>query len=131
MSHATPIVAGPPLKLSLVAIERDGVIRAAADGAITFDTVMGEKHTLAGLLGENWASMRVLLSMDKVNYIDSAGIGWLISTQKQFRAGGGAFILHSVRPAVRQVLELLKVGRVCPIAENEETARTLAGGQQA
>jgi len=70
----------------------------------------------------------VLLDLGQVSYIDSSAIGWLIGTQKSFRDKGGSFAVFHLQPAVRQVLDLLKVGRVVPLCENEQTARTAVGG---
>ena len=128
MSNATPTTAAP-VKLNMVSIDRDGVIRVAAEGAITFDWVLGEKNPLATLLGQTWSSNRVILSLQRTHYIDSAAIGWLISTVKEFKANNGAFVIHSVRPHVRQVLDLLKVGKAVQIASDESAARKLAKGE--
>jgi anti-anti-sigma factor len=113
----------------MVSIDRDGVIRVAAEGAITFEWVLGEKNPMASLLGQTWSSNRVILSLEKTHYVDSAAIGWLISTVKEFKAKGGAFVIHSVRPHVRQVLDLLKVGKAVQIANDENAARKLAKGE--
>ena len=127
MAHATPTSA--PVKLNLISIDRDGIIRVGAEGAITFDWVLSEKNPLATLLGETWSANRVLLSLEKTQYIDSAAIGWLISTTKAFKAANGTFVVHSVRPHVRQVLDLLKVAKAVPIAADENAARKLAKGE--
>ncbi|HEX8523887.1 MAG TPA: STAS domain-containing protein [Tepidisphaeraceae bacterium] len=112
-----------------MSIDKDGIIRVAVDGAITYEGVLGEKNPLATLLGETWSSNRVILSLDKTQFIDSAAIGWMISTQKEFKSHGGKFIVHSIRPPVRNVLDLLKVGKVVSIAANEQAARALAKGE--
>ena len=114
-------------KLSLVSIDKDA-IRVAAEGPITYESVIAEKNPLANLLGETWSSNRVLLSLDKTHFIDSSAIGWLISTHKEFKASNGKFVVHSIRPPVRQVLDLLKVGKVVCFADNEQAARAMANG---
>ena len=130
MSYTTPTLTQvSAFKLQLVSIDRDGIIRVAAEGPITFDSVLGDKNPLAMLLGETWSSNRVILNLDKTNFVDSAAIGWLISTQKEFKAAGGSIVVHSVRPNVRQVLNLLKVGKIVNIADDEKSARTLAKGE--
>jgi len=130
MPNTPPTLTQPAsLKLSLISIDKDGIIRVAVDGPITHESVIVERNPLAALLGETWSSNRVLLSLEKTHFIDSAAIGWLISTQKEFKNKGGKFIVHSIRPPVRQVLDLLKVGKVLTIAENEDAARVFAKGQ--
>ena len=83
---------------------------------------------LEQVMGQTWSANKVLLDMDKTNYIDSTAIRWLISCHKEFKNKGGVFVVHSVQPAVRQVLDLLKIGKVVPIVENEAAARAFAIG---
>jgi anti-anti-sigma factor len=117
------------MKLSLVSIEKDGIIRVAVDGNITMaDFGAGEKNPMETLLGANWATNRVLLNLEKCNYIDSSAIGWLIQCNKQFKDGGGNFVCYGLQPSVRQILDVLKIGRVVPLVADEAEARTLAAG---
>ena len=117
------------MKLSLVSIEKEGFIRVATEGNITgTDFQVDNKNPLEQILGATWSSNRVLLNMERTQYIDSTAIGWLISCHKEFKANGGAFVVHSVQPQVRQVLDLLKIGKVVPILENETAARAFVIG---
>jgi anti-anti-sigma factor len=117
------------MKLSLVSIERDGVVRVSSEGNITCEDFRAEgKNPLESVLGASWSNNRVILDLDRTNYIDSSAIGWLIDTSKRFKQAGGALAVHSVRPAVRQVLELLKVERIVPLAHTESAARELVAG---
>jgi anti-anti-sigma factor len=124
--------AGPAaMKLSLVAIDKEGFIRCATDGNITaaaFDGDTSGKALMEATLGQTWSANKVVLDMSKTNYIDSTAVGWLISANKQFKANGGQFVIHSVQPAVRQVLDLLKIGKVVPIVDDEAAARALVTG---
>jgi anti-anti-sigma factor len=118
------------MKLSLVSIDKDGVIRVAADGSITAgDFPTDGKNPLETLLGLTWSTTRVLLDLSNISYIDSSAIGWLIGTVRSFREGGGKFVLHGVQPNVKQIFEVLRVGRVVPIAEDEAGARKVAMGE--
>ena len=120
------------MKLSLVSIEKEGLIRAATDGNITAaDFTADGKNPLETLLGQTWSSTRLLLDFSKTAYIDSSAIGWLIASSRRFRDGGGTFVIHSVQPAVRQILEVLRVGQVVPTASDEAAARKIAMGASA
>mgnify|MGYP000879405806 CR=1 FL=1 len=114
------------LKLSMVSIEKGGVILVAAEGNITSSDVdPTSTNPLQTLLGATWCTNRVLLNMELSGYIDSSAIGWLMSTQKQFKDAGGKFVIYNVQPAVRQLLDMLKIGRILPIADDEAGARKL------
>jgi anti-anti-sigma factor len=111
------------MKIHMVNIGKDGVIRLAANGSLmATDFDPDGTNLLQKVLGPNWSQMRLVLDMDKCTYVDSSAIGWLISTQKECRGAGGQVVLHSVQPSVRQVLDLLKVGRVVPLVEDEPAA---------
>lgn len=119
-----------PVNLSLVAIEKEGLVKLAASGSITaenFDPT--GKNPLERLLGENWATFRVILDMRQTTYIDSSAIGWLIGSHKSFKGGGGAMVIHDVPVSIRQMLELLHVDKVIPIAANAHAARGIVTGE--
>lgn len=120
------------MKLSLVSIEKQGLIRVAVDGNITSgDLDADSANPLAKLLGETWSSNTVLLDLSRVSYIDSSAIGWLITCHRAFKEAGGTFIVHSIQPAVRQIMDMLRIGKVVTLAEDATAARELAigGGQ--
>jgi anti-anti-sigma factor len=118
------------MKLSLIAIERDGYVRVATDGPMSAgDFIPERKHPFEMLLGDNWPTHRVLLNLDQTTFVDSSAIGWLIGCQKEFKNAGGSLVVHSVRPAVRQMLDLLKIGRIVPLADDEPCGKAvLLGG---
>ncbi|MGC4034090.1 MAG: STAS domain-containing protein [Tepidisphaeraceae bacterium] len=117
------------MKLTLNGIEPTGIVKLLAHGPVTATELPADgKNPIEALLGPQWTTFRVLLDLAQVPYIDSSAIGWLIGTQKAFRDKGGSFAVYHIQPAVKQVLDLLKVGRVVPLCENEQTARTAVGG---
>ena len=118
------------MKLQLVSIEKDGLVKIATQGNITSaDLDSAGPNPIEQILGKNWQRSRVLLDMGDTQYIDSSAIGWMIGTSKQLKDGGGGLTVYGVQPAVRQVLDLLKVGRVVPIVEDEQAALAVAGGE--
>ena len=115
------------MKLNLVSIEKTGLVKLATQGNITSaDIDASGPNPMEQSIGRNWAQSRVLLDMSDTQYIDSSAIGWLIGTSKQLKDAGGTMVVHGVQPAVRQVLDLLKVGRVVPIVEDEAAAQQVA-----
>jgi anti-anti-sigma factor len=53
--------------------------------------------------------------MEKTNYIDSAGVGWLVKAHKRFQEAGGRLEIHSISPMVMQILKLLRMPEVLNI----------------
>jgi anti-anti-sigma factor len=115
--------------LNLVSIEQDGCIRIASAGPITAaDAHFLGKNPLETVLGATWANNRVLLDLSRTDFIDSAAIGWLIATAKEFARRGGRLAVHSVTPRVRQMLSLLRIGQLVPLLSDEEAARRFVSG---
>ena len=76
----------PPTNFKLIAVEKDGVVRIASQGSLTaFDTRPMGINPLQALLGERWASNRILLNLDATPSMDSAATGWLIESTRQCR----------------------------------------------
>jgi anti-anti-sigma factor len=124
--NTAPTAAATANPLSLASIEKDGSIRLAAGSDITgVNASAGAVNPLERLLGPGWAGYRVLLDLRRTTFIDSAGIGWLLSSQQQFRMKGGSLVVHSVGPRVRQILDLLRVGKAVPLAADETAARAM------
>jgi anti-anti-sigma factor len=113
----------------MVSIEKGGLIRVAAEGAVTSDDFEDPNdNPLIKLLGQTWANNHLLLDLSQVTYIDSSAIGWLIGSSRAFKSGGGKFVVHSIQPAVRQILDMLRIGQVVPLASDEAAARALLNG---
>jgi anti-sigma B factor antagonist len=55
------------------------------------------------------------LDLSQVGFIDSSGIGALLSLQKRLAPTGGSVRLHNVQPPVQSVIELLRLHRIFEI----------------
>jgi len=49
---------------------------------------------------------RIVVGLEHVNYVDSAGLGTLIETHRKTKAKGGRLMLAHLGPKLRQALEL-------------------------
>src|ERR1700730_12493344 len=60
---------------------------------------------------------RIVINLEHVNYVDSAGLGALIEIHRKIRAKGGGLKLCTLGPNLRQALEiarLLPIFETCP-----------------
>lgn len=103
------------MTLTFISSQPGGPTQVKAAGGITSaDFSAGGKEPL-----------EVLLDLGGVSYIDSSAIGWLINVQRALRDSGGRLVVHSAQRNVRKILDVLKVGRVVPLADSESDARAL------
>ncbi len=49
---------------------------------------------------------KIVISLEQVNYVDSAGLGALIEIHRQTKAKGGRLMLTNLGPKLRQALKL-------------------------
>ncbi len=64
----------------------------------------------------------ILINLDKVSYIDSSGIGALISSLSNLKKYQGSLKIINVHGSVRKVFELTKLTNFFEIYDNEEQA---------
>ena len=65
---------------------------------------------------------RVIVDLSNVGFIDSSGLGALISALKVLRANGGDLVLCSMSSQVRTVFEITRLFRVFEVFEGPEPA---------
>jgi anti-sigma B factor antagonist len=110
------------MKLNVVSIEKE-LVRVQAEGDISsHDFTPDGRNPFEALLGSRWAAHQVVVDMRGVPFLDSSAIGWLMHSRRDFERGGGLVGLHSIQPRVRQILDLLRVGKAVPLVENEVAA---------
>lgn len=78
------------------------------------------RETIRALLDSN--QLRILLNLERLDFLDSAGLGELVRTHVAVRSRGGQLTLVNPSPNVRQLLQVTKVDRVFDIAPDELTA---------
>ena len=112
---------GNQMKMRIASIEPN-VVRMTVEGEFQPPTVEEQSQGLSGMLGDTWASKRVLIDFSGVRMAGSAAIGWLLTLQRQFKQAGGRLALHSMRPDVARSFKLLRVDSVLNIFPEEHMA---------
>ena len=115
------------MKLALLPSE-PGLTHIQCIGEITQHALWESDDPLEKLLGPSGFGGKVLVDLEQVDYIDSAGVGWLITCHKQFRDAGGILVLHSIPIQVHQIFQLLQMHKVLNLAKDLAAAAALAAG---
>jgi len=117
------------MKLVLQEFDPAGAARVQAEGEITIaDFADPGKNPLELVLGPNWGTYRVLFSMEKVDFIDSSAIGWMIDSNRRFKDRGGRLVWYAPTPRVKDMIDLLRMRKVLDIHETEAEARVALNG---
>jgi anti-anti-sigma factor len=112
-------------ELSVTVRRERGVVIAEVTGDIDMSTVPGLRERLFGLAD---SGQPVIVDLNRISFIDSAGLGVLIATARRAGEHGGS--LHAVcsRPQTRKLLWLTGVDRRIPLTATVDGAlMTLTG----
>ena len=109
------------MALSIASREVDGVTVLDLSGRIT----LGEgsvqlREAIRDLIGKG--QKNILLNLGDVNYIDSSGLGELVSAYTTSKNQGAAPKLLSLTKKVKDVLQLTKLYTVFDIYDDEASA---------
>ena len=85
-------------------------------GEIDASTEQGLRDGLAAVLSEG--VVRVVVDLDGVGFMASAGIGILMGVRRLLSDGGGELVLASAHGDVAQVLDMTGVTNVIPVTAN-------------
>ena len=100
--------------------DASGVVVVGVDGQL----IVGNRHELKQLVLDATAkgSTRVLVDFSNTGYIDSSGLGVLVSLSKKLREDGGELRLAGLNEDLRTLFELTKLDTLFAIAESPEDA---------
>jgi hypothetical protein len=87
-----------------------GFSEVALQGAVRSDDFPDDgTNPLAPILGAGWTANPLVLDFSRVNFMGSAGIGWIVQTHRELRAGGGRLVCHSFTRLVEQTLSIFNL----------------------
>ncbi|MBI2149410.1 MAG: STAS domain-containing protein [Acidobacteria bacterium] len=99
----------------------NGHIVVEASGRLDFGESCLQLRELAKRLTSD-GNRQVVLNMQGISYVDSAGIGLLLSVYATIRNQGGDLKLVNVSPRVKELLRITNLLRVFDIFEDESVA---------
>jgi anti-sigma B factor antagonist len=90
-------------------------------GKITLgEGTMAVRNTVRDILKNN--GKKIILNLAEVNYIDSSGIGELVSTYSTVANNGGQLKLLNLTKKIQELLAITKLLTVFQVFDNEQTA---------
>ena len=108
------------MQLSLNTRTVDGILIIDCHGRIVFGEESAMlRDTIRKLISEN---QRIVLNLGVVNYIDSGGLGTLVSLYTTARTSGGSIKLANLTQRVGDLLQVTKLVTVFEVYPSEEEA---------
>jgi len=98
----------------------EGVLVVDCSGRVVFGEESASlRDTVKKLLAQN---PKVVMNLGEVNYIDSGGLGTLVSLYTSARNAGGAVKLAKLSKRVGELLQITKLLTVFEVYDDEEAA---------
>ena len=109
------------MALKMTNREVDGVSVVALDGRIVLgDEGNALRVKLKSLIAEG--KKKIVLNMDDLKYIDSAGLGILVAAHCSAKSQGASLVLCHLGSKVQKVLQITKLVTVFEIRDTEAAA---------
>jgi anti-sigma B factor antagonist len=102
--------------------DKSGVVVVKVDGQL----IVGNRHELKDLIlsALDGGARRLLIDFSGTGYIDSSGLGALVSISKRVREAGGELRLSGLNEDLRSLFELTKLDTLFTISETSGQALT-------
>jgi anti-sigma B factor antagonist len=100
--------------------EVGGVSVVALDGRIFGDESNALRAQLKSLIAEG--KKKIVLNMDNIKYIDSAGLGILVAAHCSTKSQGGSLVLCHLGRKFLEVLQITKLVTVFEVCDTEAAA---------
>jgi anti-sigma B factor antagonist len=100
--------------------DASGIVVVGVDGQL----IVGNRHELKQMVLDAAAggARRVLVDFSHTGYIDSSGLGVLVSLSKKLREEGGELRLAGLNEDLRTLFELTKLDTLFTIADSPDEA---------
>ena len=106
-------MSAPPV-VTVATDERDGVVIVSVGGEVDAHTAPEVKEAVHGAIGPN---VRLVVDLTDVAFLDSTGLGVLVTALKRVREVDGSLDLVVASPRVLKVFALTGLDVVIPIHE--------------
>ncbi len=115
--------------LKLTVVSDDGnLVRVQCEGEISQVKFQLNDNPLESLVGPEVYKRKLVLNLERVEFLDSSGISWLVVSHKHCQQQGGTLVLHSIPPRIHQVLQFCRMDKLLKLAEDETAANALLAG---
>ena len=103
--------------MDIKSFEKEGVWVFQVNGEINISTSPELKKQF-----EKQPSKKVVVDLEKVNYIDSSGLATLVEILKKTKMQGGSLALAGMSDKVKSLFEITKLDKLFQITRNQEEA---------
>jgi anti-sigma B factor antagonist len=96
------------------------ITQVQIDDRLEADTVQEFRDSMSQLASEG--KIKIVLDLGMVSFIDSSGLGCLVSILRQFRQNDGDIKIACITDNIRPLIEIVRLHRVFDIYDSVEEA---------
>ncbi|MDI3517400.1 MAG: anti-sigma factor antagonist [Thermotogota bacterium] len=108
-------------RLGISVVESEGKDIVKVNGDIDAYSTGELKKFMTDLISRTEKSTLVI-DMSNVPYVDSAGLGMLVSILRESKSAGKSLVLASMKPNVKRIFELTRLDKVFTITDTVQEA---------
>ena len=108
--------------MEITKIEKNSVIVLNLSGRIDLSSGAGLKEEIKTLIGQK--QNQIHLNLADVDFINSSGLGVLVSIMKEIRQNKGRLTLSNLASYVNEIFEITQLSHIFEIFTSEEEAMT-------
>ena len=106
------------MKIEVSRIKNIAVLNCS--GSLDSDTVSGFKRTTQALVDEG--TIRIIIDSGALTFVDSMGLGAMISLLRQVKQRGGDVRIANVTQDVKSIFEITRLHRIFDICKDVKDA---------
>jgi anti-anti-sigma factor len=108
--------------MEIVTNEQDGVVSLSLKGRLDFSSSTSLKERVMELMSDG--KRHFVVNMAKVDFINSSGLGTLVSVLKEVRLAKGKLVLANLGTYVQEIFEITQLSHIFEICTSEDEALT-------
>lgn len=106
------------MKFSILSTSPE-VTAVRCEGPITFVEIIKNREALEKVLEQTPHRANLLLNMERVTILDSAGISWMIQQHKRSAETGGLAVFSTIPPVIKGMLTLLNMQQALSFVDDD------------
>ena len=115
------------MDLELESTQRNGVAVLTLRGEIDVYTAPRMRQAIVDLVDAG--SLTVVIDMDKVDFLDSTGLGVLVEGLKRVRTRGGTLSIVITQDKILKIFDITGLNKAFPIHRSVDDAVAAAGAE--
>ncbi|WP_082233936.1 anti-sigma F factor antagonist [Halobacillus massiliensis] len=114
------------MSLSVEFITKESILLVRLEGELDHHEATNLREEWQAQLAQNEVD-HVIVNLEKLNFMDSSGLGVMLGRYKEIQAADGEMMICSVSPDVKRLFDLSGMFKIVRLVDNEDFALQMLG----